>query len=162
MSRSLLLLCYITLGFSQYGTGYEFPGIRPQYEDELSGIIKWYFDESTVSGLNTMYLSPNAVDEIKDEIRNAFNIWDMYISSTTYPNNITFVEGSHNDYTIKISFVYNSSNTQYGSTTCIGADEIGAKSNIMSSTRKCNALKEILQLEHGTIPKLQPANAGRA
>lgn len=32
----------------------------------------------------------------------------------------------------------------------------------MSSTRKCNALKEILQLEHGTIPKLQPANAGRA
>lgn len=36
------------------------------------------------------------------------------------------------------------------------------RSKTMSSTRKCNALKEVLQLEHGTIPKLQPANAGRA
>ncbi|MFA6470222.1 MAG: T9SS type A sorting domain-containing protein [Bacteroidota bacterium] len=96
-------------------------------------MIKWYFDENSLSGLNTTHLGTSlaaAKTEIKNEIIAAFNVWDSHISSMTYPDNITFVEGTSGDYTIKISFMDLLSATKLGSTTCIGPDVIGSKSNI--------------------------------
>lgn len=58
------LCCFV---YGQY-TDTTFPGIRAQYEDVTNGVTTWYFDETSMSGLNTDHLGPNAVEEIKNEI----------------------------------------------------------------------------------------------
>lgn len=127
-------ILYFVVGFSclMYGQYIDptFPGIRAQFEDEPMGKIKWYFQESSMSGLNTSYLGPNAVDEIKNEIAIAFSIWHQHISSNTYSDNIVFEEGNAGDFKILISFANYPNANLLGSTVCMDEDEIGSRARI--------------------------------
>lgn len=100
--RKIFVLTILIIGkiFSQdYG--------MPRFEGMNNGVIKWYFDETTLSGVNIMnYGSSSKKEAVELMIQNAFNIWDQSISSSLYSDNIKFVKGTANDHMVNIYFTY--------------------------------------------------------
>lgn len=116
--KKLLFALLVCINFlsSQGNPRLDFPGLKAQYYDEPGGVIEWYYDGSLPNDLSKLGGNATAArNEIREEIANAVAVWDQYISSEYYPDNITFQEGDEGA-KIHISFVDMEQSWQLGNT----------------------------------------------